>query len=168
MESGEPTQPVEQGIEIAAAGLFAAAAAYSFALLGSPGGLAVTIGVAGAGFAAALAAVRGLGGRPTPFTLAAFEVNPIKPEDAAEELFLSGEQIHRPEAGDELLLDDVLASLAPDSRVVRLFDPAAMPSAGELHANIDRHLRSAGRPAEPHDASQALSDALAELRRSLR
>ena len=66
---------------------------------------------------------------------------------------------------DELLLDDVLTELEPGSRVVRLFDPATMPTAGELHDRIDRHLRS--QQSQP-DAAQALNDALAELRRSRR
>jgi hypothetical protein len=48
----------------------------------------------------------------------------------------------------ELLLDD--AAAGGDSRVVRLFDPSASPRAA------------------PPDASQALYDALAKLRRSLR
>jgi hypothetical protein len=69
---------------------------------------------------------------------------------------------------DELLLDDVLADIAPDSRVVRLFDPATMPTAGQLKARIDRHLnRGTSNPPAP-DASQALYDALAELRIELR
>jgi hypothetical protein len=73
----------------------------------------------------------------------------------------------------ELLLDDVLAELAPDSRVVRLFDRTAMPTPGELRDWIDRHLGSDRMSAAPHDApgvdaSQALHEALAELRRSLR
>lgn len=50
----------------------------------------------------------------------------------------------------ELLLDDVLSPLAENSRVVLLFDPSAAPQAA------------------PPDASRALYDALAELRRSLR
>ena len=50
----------------------------------------------------------------------------------------------------ELLLDDVLANAGEDSRVVRLFDPSAAPQAA------------------PPDASAALYDALAKLRRSLR
>jgi hypothetical protein len=69
----------------------------------------------------------------------------------------------------ELLLDDVLAELRPDSRVVRLFDPATMPTPAELQARIARHLGSGGPgPAPEVDASQALHEALAELRRSLR
>jgi hypothetical protein len=73
---------------------------------------------------------------------------------------------------NELVLDDVLAELASDSRVVQLFDRAAMPTPGELRARIDRHLDShvgTGRvSAAPPDASQALHEALAELRRSIR
>lgn len=55
----------------------------------------------------------------------------------------------RPEPA-ELLLDDILSNVVANSRVVRLFDPPA-----------------ASRPAPP-DASHALYDALAQLRRSLR
>ena len=49
-----------------------------------------------------------------------------------------------------LLLDDMLADVGEDSRVVRLFEPSAAPRAA------------------PPDASQALYEALAKLRRSLR
>jgi hypothetical protein len=76
-----------------------------------------------------------------------------------------------------LLLDDILAQLGPESRVVRLFDRKAMsapPTAGELQSRIAGHLRE-GAPRSapsdtpaPSDASEALSAALAELRRSLR
>ena len=69
-------------------------------------------------------------------------------------------------AETELLLEDVLAELQPDSRVIRLFDPAAVPTAGELHSRIERHLNQ--RSQEHSDAAQALNDALADLRRSLR
>lgn len=50
----------------------------------------------------------------------------------------------------ELLLENALGAPGEDSRVVRLFDPSAAPQAA------------------PPDASQALYDALASLRRSLR
>jgi hypothetical protein len=70
---------------------------------------------------------------------------------------------------DELVLDDILAELGPDSRVVRLFDPAAMPTPGQLNDRIARHIREGASPSSaPPDASQALYDALSELRRSLR
>jgi hypothetical protein len=69
---------------------------------------------------------------------------------------------------DDLVLDDVLAELDPDSRVVRLFDRKAMPTPGQLKSRIDDHLGQGAQSAAQSDASQALSDALAELRRSLR
>ena len=76
-----------------------------------------------------------------------------------------------------LVLDDILAELGPDSRVVRLFDRRAMtaaPTRGQLQSRIADHLRDEAAPYTPShghapsDASQALSAALAELRRSLR
>ena len=67
-----------------------------------------------------------------------------------------------------LVLDQVRAELADDSRVVRLFDRHAMPTPGELKSRIDEHLEQGSAASDPLDASQALSDALAELKRSLR
>jgi hypothetical protein len=72
------------------------------------------------------------------------------------------------EGAGELVLQDILAELGPDSRVVRLFDPAAMPTPGQLNARIERHLGEGSSTATAPDASQALYDALTELRRSLR
>jgi len=72
-----------------------------------------------------------------------------------------------PEA-QPLLLDDILTELGPQSRVVRLFDPKAMPTPGQLKSRIDSHLDHAPAPPATSDASEALSAALAELRRSLR
>ena len=72
-----------------------------------------------------------------------------------------------PAEAEPLVLDDILAELGPDSRVVRLFDPAAMPTPGQFSARIERHLAGSSPPAAAEDASQALHDALAELRRSL-
>ena len=71
-------------------------------------------------------------------------------------------------AEEPLLLDDILAELEPDSRVVRLFDPDAMPTPAQLRSRIDRHLEPGGRPDESPDATQALHEALADLRRSIR
>lgn len=67
-----------------------------------------------------------------------------------------------------LVLDDVLAEIGPDARVVRLFDRARMPTPGQLQSRIDSHLGNPRQRQPIPDASQALSDALAELRRSLR
>lgn len=69
---------------------------------------------------------------------------------------------------EELLLDDKLESVNADSRVVRLFEPVGTPTAGELQARIDRHLRVNASPAAPPDATQALHDAISALRQSLR
>ena len=69
----------------------------------------------------------------------------------------------------ELLLDDALPAATPDSRVVQLFADGRMPTAGQLKLRIDRHLADGDQPAmATRDASDALNEALAELRRSLR
>ena len=68
----------------------------------------------------------------------------------------------------ELLLDDPLPIAEPGSRVVQLFADGRMPSAGQLLNRIDRHLGDNGKLLPTADASDALSEALAELRRSLR
>jgi hypothetical protein len=69
---------------------------------------------------------------------------------------------------EPLVLDDILAEIGPDARVVRLFDRRAMPTPGQLRSRIDSHLGQGSSDATKSDASQALSDALAELKRSLR
>ena len=67
--------------------------------------------------------------------------------------------------GDDAVDDDVLDAYR---ELVRLFDRKAMPTPGQLKTRIDDHLQH-GTPAPVQsDAAQALSDALAELRRSLR
>jgi hypothetical protein len=76
----------------------------------------------------------------------------------------------------ELLLDDPLVEIAPDSRVVQLFaDPD--PTPGELISRISDYLNDGrrGPPAtgevpdrRPVDASDALHAALANIRASLR
>jgi len=159
---------LESGVDFAAAAILAAAAAYAMLRLGwSP----VVAGVVGS--AMLLASLRILtsisAGSPT-FTFASFDTAPLPEAADLDELVLTDED--RLEAGDptehvdELVLDDVLAKLEDLSRVVRLFDASAMPSPGELKSRIDRHLDGASSP--PPDASQALHDALSELRRNLR
>jgi hypothetical protein len=115
-----------------------------------------------------------------PFELPELELDPVEElvlTDAdrlkhtiaqlSDELVLTAAERLHP-TGDELVLDDILAELGPDSHVVRLFDPAAMPTAGQLNARIEQHLRGSPSPAAPQDASQALYEALNELKRSLR
>lgn len=81
---------------------------------------------------------------------------------------------------DELLLDDPIVPISPDSRVVRLFNPEQppepLPEPGELAARIVTYLdseRGKSRIAVNSalvtgDASAALHAALADIRRSLR
>ena len=88
-------------------------------------------------------------------------------ERLGDELVLTEADRVEPTSGEPLVLDDILAELGPDARVVRLFDRKAMPTPGQLQSRIDSHLAQ-GSSAGASDASQALSDALAELRRSLR
>ncbi len=74
----------------------------------------------------------------------------------------------------ELLLDQPITVSATPSRVVSLFGGGELlPTAGELQRRIDRHLGSTSAteavgPHEVPDASDALFEALADLRRSLR
>ena len=120
------------------------------------------------------------------FKFRAFDVRQIETLDQSDELLLTEDdqvsdelvlaqadrlrslgELVLGDADRLLVLDDVLAEIGPESRVVRLFDRKAMPTPGQLKSRIDDHLGTASAPAQP-DASQALSDALKELRRSLR
>ena len=68
---------------------------------------------------------------------------------------------------DELVLDAPMRVPSADSRVVRLFDPAAMPVTRSSPSSRGDPIND--RPSVVSaDASQALRDALNELRRSLR
>ena len=86
-----------------------------------------------------------------------------------------------------LLLDEILAEIGPDARVVRLYDRKAMAAPaltpGQLQSRIADHLTDGAPqtarfdtptssqrpiPSSRSDDSEALSAALAELRRSLR
>ncbi len=111
---------------------------------------------------------------PSSFAVQALEFEEELLLTEQVELLLTEEDRVRPtfpSEADELILDDILAELGPESRVVRLFDRAAMPTPGQLNARIERHLREAPpqqvQRLQPADASEALHEALAELRRSL-
>jgi hypothetical protein len=90
------------------------------------------------------------------FNLAEFELAPLDfCEEAAAELA-------------ELILDRPLVAADSSSTVVAF--PRAIPTPGELHETIQRHLESKDpvRPAaEPASPAEELRLALAELRRSL-
>jgi len=120
-----------------------------------------------------LRALNAVARRAPQFAVPVFDVRDLE-ELESDELLLTERVNHELVLTDAdrlpapLELDDILAQIGPDSRVVRLFDRKAMPTPGQLKTQIDSHLEQAAAPHAQPDASQALSDALAELRRSLR
>ncbi len=180
MRGGRATK-VERAVERAAATLFATAMACStFAFLANELDqlrlAIVSLGAFVAGFALAATVLRILGRDAAQFALPSFELSPLD-LDPWDELLLTeqtelvlteADRLPEKSAEDELILDDILAKLGSDSRVVRLFEPSAMPTPGQLNARIESHLRQASTPAAVVDASEALFEALTQLRRSLR
>lgn len=164
----------EAAVEMFAAAALGASVAFATTLLGA--------GVAGAAlggicFAVTLAAMRRLpvqgGWRLPEFDLA--EVPESDPAGWPELLLTECDRLDQSHVAsatsaiaEELLLDDALELPSGDSRVVQLFGPRPMPTPGEAQAKIVRHLQQRGSPPVPADAAAALSEALAELRRSLR
>lgn len=161
----EPAERIESIVDTLASGLFGLAVAAAIKIAGWP--LAAAACGGGAALLIGGVALRAVRPKPIDFVLPEFEVPLIEPVD---ELVLTDADRVQPDAAnpDELILDDILVELQPESRVVRLFDPAAMPTPGQLKARIDRHLGDAEPTAGLADASQALHEALDELRRSLR
>jgi hypothetical protein len=191
---GRRIEKIETAIGVAAAASLAAAA--GFAGYRITAGLTTSAGMVIVSAASAIIAYlagqylfRIFGGEPKPFPQPIFEIAPIAPvplTDLGELVLGDADRLDELVLGDAdrldelvlneadrlddppLMLEDVLASVEPDSRVVQLFDPAAMPTPGQLKARIDRHL-DGGTPHFPSpDASEALFAALADLRRSLR
>lgn len=178
---------IETGAERFASAAFGGASGYAaYSVLGGVVGLpelAVCAGAAALGAHLLCGrALRAFARQGPQFKVRAFNLREI--EELSDELLLTDRftdelvltDADRVGAPDELVLsdsdrllvlDDVLKQIGPDSRVVRLFDHKAMPTPGQLKSRIDDHLGGVTPPAEA-DASQALSDALAELRRSLR
>lgn len=103
-----------------------------------------------------------LGSPASDYRVAFFELSMLEPASTEGPLELT--EVHQ----SPLILDDVLHAVGPEARVVRLFDSSAMPSSAELKARVDRYLGQGASWAKSPDASQALVDALTELRRSLR
>jgi hypothetical protein len=158
----ETAVQIETVVEASAAALLASAIAYCVAQAGFAAHFAAP--AFALAFFAAFRALRRVPLEELQFSVPAFAVPPIVVEPQGELLLTDADRL-QPPAG-ELILDDVLEEVAPDSRVVRLFDPSAMPTPGQLQERIDRHL--GGLAEAPPDASQALHEALDELRRSLR
>jgi hypothetical protein len=160
--SARKAERIELCVDVGAAALLAYAVALAASWVAAPSGLAA-VPVA---FLACLVGLRRIVSEAPTFELADFTVMDAEFEEADELLLTDADRLS--ECDDALVLDDVLAGLGDDSRVVRLFDPSAMPTPGQLKAQIDRHLGGpvSGRAAP--DATQALHEALAELRSSLR
>ncbi len=167
-------------VELLGAAAPACAAAYAAAKLAPDNGwpMATSVLVAGSGaFVAAFTAMRAVPAEAHHLALPDFNTSVLlddallldEPYEVISELLLDQPLIEAGcEAVAELLLDDPLPAPTPDSRVVQLFADGRMPTAGQLKNRIDRHLADGTRPGTPSDASDALSEALAALRRSLR
>jgi hypothetical protein len=150
---------IEAGVDAAAAAVYAVGTAAVLSLLGASSAY-TALGVAVA-FGGCLYGLRSIEPEYLDFKVPTFEAQGLDPVEA-DELFLTEADLASAQ-DDALVLDDILAEVDPESRVVSLFDRDAMPSPAQLKARIDEHLRGERTP----DASQALHEALAELRRSL-
>jgi hypothetical protein len=154
---------IETGaMAIAALALGGATGFAAFVLLGPVGTFGLRALAAAAVAASACLAgwwlLNRVGAQAPAYPVATFEPGSL--EQAPLELT----EVHQP----PLDLDDVLHAVGPDARVVRLFDVRATASPAELKARVDRYLGQGASWARSPDASQALVDALTELRRSLR
>jgi hypothetical protein len=128
----------------------------------------VALGVALVGGALGWLIVRGAGGGAARLALPEFAIGAV----AFEAIKLA-----EPEATDDdvLILDQPVEIKLVPRRVVSLFGADEVPTAGELQRRIAAHLTAHPAPpvpgTAPHavpDASDALFEALADLRRSLR
>jgi hypothetical protein len=176
------TQRVETGVAYAAALSFAAAV--GFAIFHAVGRITDLPGMVAAGGIAAIVAYPAaffllwlMEGDPKPFPQPVFDIVKIEPvglgelllTETPDELLLTDtDRLPTADRDEALVLDDILVEIAPDSRVVQLFEPSAMPTPGELGARINRHLDGGTSHSPSPDASEALFAALADLRRSLR
>lgn len=162
-------------LELAPATLFGASVAFA-ALRAGGQPLAIAASAGAAALLLAWVGLRRIGKDQPSLELPAFELDRIPEAENADIIHVEDAvacEAVSPDPSpsvspDELLLDDVLADLPSDSRVVRLFASAPVPTAGELQARIDRHLRGERLPSAPPDATHELHEALDALRRSLR
>ena len=170
--SAQAVERIETAINMIASTLIAAATGYPVVTLlrgvvdpPLAGGIAAACAILS--YLLCFFALRKVRDRFCDYPMAEFTILPLEPIALDELVLTDADRVQpSPSAADEpLVLNDILAEIAPDSRVVRLFDRSAMPSPGQLKSRIDDHI---GQGPAQSDASQALSDALAELRRSLR
>ncbi len=185
--------PAQRGLDFAAAAVPAASGAYAGMMLGPLMDFAAfpAAGILASGiFAASFLVMRSVGKDEAGFNIPAFETAVDREVADQSELLLDSPLdddvllldevvqvppliLDRPYVEGqvdeiaELLLNDAIPQPAPNSRVVQLFAPQPMATAGQLADRIERHLGNA--PSAPTaDATDALHEALEELRRSLR
>jgi hypothetical protein len=165
--NGSKADKIEAAVDASAAGLLAVVITFVLAKL-------TAIGFAGAGaiiaFAGCFRILRSIAPEAPRFSLAPFDPAPFDLGSAPGLVLTDADRLERALGVDEgeLVLDDVLAQIGAGARVVRLFDPAAMPTQWQAQARTDRPCHLGSSETAPPDASQALYAALAELRRSLR
>jgi hypothetical protein len=178
---GDRAQRIEAAVERLAAAAFGGAVAFAAFAFTRHTGIPAVGFTTGAGVLSYVVCRGVLGfvrpGQPR-LRLPDFELEHFEPAELEELLLTEWPELvltdgykvqpQAPHTSGELLLEDILAEIQPESRVVRLFDPAQMPTPGQLNARIEQHLNHGTPPAAPPDASQALYDALAALKRSLR
>ena len=158
------TDRIEAAIDGTAAMLFAGAVV--FAVMRAVESPSPALAGAGVAFLSAFLILRSVRPSEPQFGIAGFDLQ-SGPVGALDELVLSdSDRVAAPDE-DELVLDDELPEPEPDSRVVRLFDPSAMPADPPGVGFGGRFSGASAVPAPP-DASQALHEALAKLRHSLR
>jgi hypothetical protein len=164
---------IESGIGPGAAALFGGAVAYAAFLvlrgIFEPA-LAYAAAAGAIGFFGCRRAMATVERVENGFRLPSFTLDEIEPVELDELQLTDADRFTpvQPIEPEPLVLDDILAEIGPDSRVVRLFDRKAMPTPGQLKSRIDGHMRNGVVLSPVPDASQQLSEALAELRRSLR
>jgi hypothetical protein len=164
---------IEKNVDRAASALFAAAGGYAAYVWLAPrsGGPLLAAEAAAVAALAFLLCIRSLSAihpKARRLRVPVFDVRDIELGELPELLLTDRHEEPTARLEEPLDLDDILVELDPESRVVRLFDPAAMPTPGQLNARIERHLVGDSSAAASQDASQALHEALEQLRRSLR
>ncbi len=160
---GERIVRIEASVDSVAAAFYAAATALVLHLLNASNGY-IAVGAAVA-FTGCFYGLRSIEPEYVAYPQPAFEPRPFEVL-SLDDLVLT--DVMQPVSDEALVLDDILAEIGPESRVVRLFDRDGMPMAGSFDDRGEQHPGGEGPGSAPADASQGLLDALSELRRSLR
>lgn len=165
---GDRAERIESVVDFGAAALLAGACTVALVKLAAPG-MAI--------FAAPIFVMAWLGLRQVraqaPVFAVPFDYAPYQFTSLADELTADDEERADPveaesaAVAEAMLLVDALPAIDEDSRVVRLFGSRQEESAANLLGRIERHL-GRDRASTPPDASDALRDALSDLRQSLR